>query len=156
MIDILLKYILWYEFFNDLDAKSYFDKSFATKKTVQVEPFLSKVCCSILVKRLATRNVHFAVKIAVLRACWMNIWLVKKFQVRRNIFHSKTKSFLMARLRLAIALGKMIPGSWMHLENFYCFMSRMFKLPDENMFSTEKVICWFLTNKVPFCQKSKK
>ena len=36
MIDILLKYILWYEFFNDLDAQSYFHK-----KAGQVEPFLS-------------------------------------------------------------------------------------------------------------------
>ena len=35
MIDILLKYILWYEFLNDLDAQSDF------KKAGQVEPFLS-------------------------------------------------------------------------------------------------------------------
>ena len=34
MIDILLKYILWYEFLNDLDAQSYFDKKFVTKKPV--------------------------------------------------------------------------------------------------------------------------
>ena len=35
MIDILLKYILYYEFFNDLDAQSYFDKNFVTKKPVK-------------------------------------------------------------------------------------------------------------------------
>ena len=35
MIDILLKYILWYEFFNDLDAQSDFDKYFVTKKPVK-------------------------------------------------------------------------------------------------------------------------
>ena len=35
MIDILLKYILWYEFLNDLYAKSDFDKSFVTKKPVK-------------------------------------------------------------------------------------------------------------------------
>ena len=41
MIDILLKYILWYEFLNDLDAQSDFDIDFVTKKRVgQVEPFL--------------------------------------------------------------------------------------------------------------------
>ena len=31
MIDILLKYILWHEFVNDLNAQSDFDKSFVTK-----------------------------------------------------------------------------------------------------------------------------
>ena len=35
MIDILLKYILWYNFLNDLDAQSDFDKSFVTKKLVK-------------------------------------------------------------------------------------------------------------------------
>ena len=35
MIDILLKYILWYEFLNDLDAKSDFDKKFITKNPVK-------------------------------------------------------------------------------------------------------------------------
>ena len=35
MIDILLKYILWYEFLNDLDAQSDFDKDFVTKKLVK-------------------------------------------------------------------------------------------------------------------------
>ena len=39
MIDILLKYILWLEFLNDLDSQSDFDKNFVTKKLV--EPFLS-------------------------------------------------------------------------------------------------------------------
>ena len=32
MIDILLKYILWREFWNDLDAQSDFGKHFLTKK----------------------------------------------------------------------------------------------------------------------------
>ena len=35
MIDILLKYILWDEFWNDLDAQSVFDKNFVTKKVVK-------------------------------------------------------------------------------------------------------------------------
>ena len=35
MIDILLKYILWYDFLNDLDAQSDFDKNFVTKKLVK-------------------------------------------------------------------------------------------------------------------------
>ena len=35
MIAILLKYILWYEFFNDLDAESDFEKTFVTKKPVK-------------------------------------------------------------------------------------------------------------------------
>ena len=35
MIDVLLKYILLYEFFNDLDAQSDFDKKFVTKKPVK-------------------------------------------------------------------------------------------------------------------------
>ena len=35
MIDILLKYTLWYEFLNDLDAPSDFDKNFVTKKPVK-------------------------------------------------------------------------------------------------------------------------
>ena len=35
MIDILLKYILWYEFLNDLDSKSDFDKNFVTKKLLK-------------------------------------------------------------------------------------------------------------------------
>ena len=35
MIDILLKYILWYEFLNDLDAQRDFDKNFVTKKPVK-------------------------------------------------------------------------------------------------------------------------
>ena len=35
MIDILLKYTLWYEFLNDLDAKSDFDKNFVKKKPVK-------------------------------------------------------------------------------------------------------------------------
>ena len=34
MIDILLKYILWYKFVNDLDAQSDFDKKIVTKKPV--------------------------------------------------------------------------------------------------------------------------
>ena len=34
MIDILLKYILWYKFLNDLDAESDFDKNVVTKKSV--------------------------------------------------------------------------------------------------------------------------
>ena len=41
MIDILLKYILLYEFLDDWDAQSDFDKKFVTKKAGQVEPFLS-------------------------------------------------------------------------------------------------------------------
>ena len=41
MIDILIKYILWYEFLSDLDAQSDFDKKLIHKKTGQVEPFLS-------------------------------------------------------------------------------------------------------------------
>ena len=35
MIDILIKYILWYEFLNNLDAQSDFDKIFVTKKPVK-------------------------------------------------------------------------------------------------------------------------
>ena len=35
MIDLLLKYILWHEFFSDLDAQSDFDKNFVTKKLVK-------------------------------------------------------------------------------------------------------------------------
>ena len=35
MIDILLKYILWYEFLNDLDVQSDFDKKIVTKKPVK-------------------------------------------------------------------------------------------------------------------------
>ena len=35
MIDILLKYILWYEFFNELDAQIDFEKFFVTKKLVK-------------------------------------------------------------------------------------------------------------------------
>ena len=40
MIDILLKYIFWYEFLNDLDALRDFDKKIH-KITGQWEPFLS-------------------------------------------------------------------------------------------------------------------
>ena len=32
MIDVSLKYILWYEFLKDLDAQSDFDKKIGTKK----------------------------------------------------------------------------------------------------------------------------
>ena len=35
MVDVLLKYILWYEFFNDLDDQSDFDKKIVTKKPVK-------------------------------------------------------------------------------------------------------------------------
>ena len=35
MIDILLKYILWYGFLKALDALSDFDKSFVTEKPVK-------------------------------------------------------------------------------------------------------------------------
>ena len=35
MIDILIKYILWYDFLNDLDAQSDFRKTFVTKKQVK-------------------------------------------------------------------------------------------------------------------------
>ena len=35
MIDILLKYILWYAFSNDLDAQTDFDKIFVTRKPVK-------------------------------------------------------------------------------------------------------------------------
>ena len=35
MINILLKYILWYEFLNDLDAQTDFDKKIVTKKLVK-------------------------------------------------------------------------------------------------------------------------
>ena len=38
MFDILLKYILWYEFLNDWDAQSDFDKIFVTKKPVKKNP----------------------------------------------------------------------------------------------------------------------
>ena len=41
MIDILLKYILWYEFVSNLDAQTDFDKKNCRKKAGQVEPFLS-------------------------------------------------------------------------------------------------------------------
>ena len=41
MIDILLKYILLYEFLNDLDSHSDFDKKNCHKKNGQVESFLS-------------------------------------------------------------------------------------------------------------------
>ena len=41
MIDILLKYILWYEFSNDLVTQCDFDKRTRHKKNGQVEPFLS-------------------------------------------------------------------------------------------------------------------
>ena len=48
MIDILLKYNLWYEFLSDLDAQSDFDKKKCHKKAGQVQPFLSYVCFSII------------------------------------------------------------------------------------------------------------
>ena len=35
MIDILLKHILWYEFWKDWDAQRDFDKKIVTKKTVK-------------------------------------------------------------------------------------------------------------------------
>ena len=35
MIDTLVKYILWYEFLNDLDAQGDFDKEIVTKKPVK-------------------------------------------------------------------------------------------------------------------------
>ena len=35
MIDILLKCILWYDFLNDLDAQSDFNKRFVTEKPVK-------------------------------------------------------------------------------------------------------------------------
>ena len=35
MIDVLLKYILWDEFLNDLDVYRDFDKNFVTKKLVK-------------------------------------------------------------------------------------------------------------------------
>ena len=35
MIDILFKYILWYEFIKDLDAQSDFDTKSVTKKLVK-------------------------------------------------------------------------------------------------------------------------
>ena len=35
MIDIFLKFILWYEFLSDLDARSHFDKKIITKKPVK-------------------------------------------------------------------------------------------------------------------------
>ena len=35
MIDILLKYILWYEFLSNLDAQSDSDKKIVTKKVVK-------------------------------------------------------------------------------------------------------------------------
>ena len=35
MIDILLKYILWYDFLNDLDAQNDFDKKIVAKKPVK-------------------------------------------------------------------------------------------------------------------------
>ena len=35
MIDILLKYILWYDFLNNLDAQSDFEKSDVTKMPVK-------------------------------------------------------------------------------------------------------------------------
>ena len=42
MIDILLKYILWYEFLNDLGAQSDFEKNFVTKKPAKwIIPILS-------------------------------------------------------------------------------------------------------------------
>ena len=41
IIDILLKYILSHEFFNDLDAQSDFEKKNCHTKARQVEPFLS-------------------------------------------------------------------------------------------------------------------
>ena len=41
MIDILLKYILWYDFLNDLDAQSDVGKKNCHKKAGQVKPFLS-------------------------------------------------------------------------------------------------------------------
>ena len=38
---ISIIYTLWYEFLNNLDAQSDFEKYCVTKKTGQVEPFLS-------------------------------------------------------------------------------------------------------------------
>ena len=35
MIAILLKYILWYDFLNDLDTQSDFDRNLVTKKLVK-------------------------------------------------------------------------------------------------------------------------
>ena len=35
MTDILLKYILWHQFLNDLDTQSHFDKKIVTKKLVK-------------------------------------------------------------------------------------------------------------------------
>ena len=40
MIDILLKYVLWHDFLNDLDARNDFDIK-NSQKGGQVEPFLS-------------------------------------------------------------------------------------------------------------------
>ena len=42
MIDILLKYIIWYEFLNDFVAQSDFNKTFVTKKLVLLNHFYLK------------------------------------------------------------------------------------------------------------------
>ena len=43
MIHILLKYILWYVFVNNLDAQNDFEEEIVTKIASQVEPFFSEV-----------------------------------------------------------------------------------------------------------------
>ena len=56
MINIIFKYILWYEFLNDLDDQSDFDKKNCHKKAGQVEPFLSILCTYALGYRLSQNN----------------------------------------------------------------------------------------------------
>ena len=55
MIDILLKYILCYEFFNGLDAQSDFDKKIVTKKPVKLNRSYLKYTLTFVHFRISER-----------------------------------------------------------------------------------------------------
>ena len=56
MIDILLKYILGYEFFNALDAQSDFDKKIVTKKPVNSNHSYIKYALAESTKHYTKKN----------------------------------------------------------------------------------------------------
>ena len=62
MIAILLKYILWYEFLNNLDAQIDFDKKFVTKKPVKFHSYL-KYALEIVITKM--ESPHFVEDLSV-------------------------------------------------------------------------------------------
>ena len=127
IIDILLKYILWYNFLNNLDAQRDFDKNFVTKKPVKWNYSYLKYALAIsnfwndffIFQKYRTKNflIKYISNDAIRRWHWDKIGCIPIFYKFASLQPSSDKDIMSnrwrkwVRIQMKIQSSLLIPGT---------------------------------------------